>query len=79
MGLREGVRKLGAVVISVHGKNIHQDLPQRLGLERDDKVLDGSGDVLKAFGIGPEAKKGVPKDKWGDLVLEKVALLDLEK
>ena len=43
------------------------------------KVLEGSDDVLVAFGIGPQAKKGIPKDRWGDLVLEKVALLDIEK
>ncbi len=79
MGLHEGIHKLGAVVISGHGKKVPEDLPRMLGLERDDKVLEGSDDVLEAFGIGPQARKGIPKDRWGDLVLEKVALLDIEK
>jgi KEOPS complex subunit Cgi121 len=79
MGLHEGIHKLGAIVLSGHGKTSPQDLPRRLGLERDDKVLEGSKGVLEAFGLGPQATKGIPKDRWGDLVLEKVALLDIEK
>jgi len=79
MGLRDGITELAAIIIAEHGKKIPADLPRMLELERDDKVLEGSDDVLEAFGIGPQARKGIPKSRWGDLVLEKVALLDLEK
>ena len=79
MGLHDGIEKIGAIAIAGRGKNVPVELPRMLGLERDDKVLEGSDDVLVAFGIGPQAKKGIPKDRWGDLVLEKVALLDIEK
>lgn len=79
MGLKEGIKELGAIVITDQNKKIPQNLPKLLGLDKDDEVLAGSDEVLEAFGIGPQARKGVPKDRWGDLVLEKVALLDLEK
>jgi KEOPS complex subunit Cgi121 len=79
MGLKDGIKEIGAIVITGHGKKIPADLPGLLELEHDDKVLEGTDDVLEAFGIGPQARKGIPKDRWGDLVLEKVALLDLEK
>lgn len=79
MGICDGARELGAVAISGPDGKIPEDIDKRLGLDRDDDVLEGSDDVLDAFGIGPEARKGVPKERWGDLVLERVALLDLEK
>jgi KEOPS complex subunit Cgi121 len=79
MGMREGIKELGVIAITGPGKRIPADLPKLLGLEKCDDVLVGSDDVLEAFGIGPQARKGVPKDRWNDLVLEKVALLDIEK
>jgi KEOPS complex subunit Cgi121 len=79
MGLREGIKELGAVAISGPGDNIPPDIEKRLGLERNDEVLEGSDDVLEAFGIGPEMRKGIPKGRWGDLILERVSLLDIEK
>jgi KEOPS complex subunit Cgi121 len=79
MGLREGIKELGAVAIAGPGKNIPPDIEKRLGLERNDDILEGSDDVLEAFGIGPEMRKGIPKERWGDLVLERVSLLDIEK
>jgi len=79
MGIRDGATEIGAVAISGPDGDLPADLDKRLGLDRDDKVLEGSEDVLDAFGIGPEARNGISKDRWGDLVLERVALLDLEK
>jgi KEOPS complex subunit Cgi121 len=79
MGLHEGIKELGAVAIAGPGDKIPPDIEKRLGLERNDDILKGSDDVLEAFGIGPEMRKGIPKVRWGDLVLERVSLLDIEK
>jgi KEOPS complex subunit Cgi121 len=79
MGICDGARELGAVTISGPNGKLPADIDKRLGLKRDDKVLEGSEEVLDAFGIVPDARKGISKERWGDLILERVALLDLEK
>jgi len=79
MGLGHGMIKIGVVAISGPGKTVPADLRKRLGFERDDSVLSGSEDVLDAFGIGPEIRKGTSPEKWADLIIEKVTLLELEK
>ena len=50
-----------------------------LELERDDEVLMGDRSTLERFGISREELAAVPEDRWLDLVLEKVALLDIIK
>jgi len=50
-----------------------------LELERDDEVLIGDRNTLEAFGISKEELTAVPEDRWLELVLEKVALLDIQK
>lgn len=48
-------------------------------LERNDKVLEGDINTLKRFGISKSEIETVSKDKYGDLILEKVALVDIIK
>jgi tRNA threonylcarbamoyladenosine modification (KEOPS) complex Cgi121 subunit len=48
-------------------------------LKRDDKVLLGNADTLKKFGIKKNEIKTVTKDKYGHLILEKVARVDIIK
>ena len=50
-----------------------------LNLKRDDKVLEGDVDTLKRFGITEDELSTIPESKYGDLLLEKVALVDIIK
>ena len=50
-----------------------------LALKRDDRVLEGDKDTLKKFGISENEMKTVTKAKYGDLILEKVAMVDIIK
>lgn len=50
-----------------------------LDLTRDDAVLDASPAKLRSFGITEDELGTVPRDRQTDLVLERVALVDLFK
>ena len=50
-----------------------------VSLKRDDKVLLGNVDTLKKFGIKKNEIQTVTEDKYGHLILEKVALVDIIK
>ena len=50
-----------------------------LGLERDDDVLECTEGSLRALGVGDAELAAVPEERWPDLALERVALLDLER
>jgi len=50
-----------------------------VSLKRDDKVLVGNTDTLKKFGIKKDEIQTVTEDKYGHLILEKVALVDIIK
>ncbi len=52
---------------------------EELGLERDDDVLACSEDSLSRLGVGEVELAAVPEERWTDLALERVALLDLER
>ena len=45
----------------------------------DDEVLIGDNNTLEQFGITKKELAAVPEDKWLDLVLEKVAMVDIKK
>lgn len=55
------------------------ELIKSLNLVRDDSVLNGNADTLKEFGITSSELKTVTKAKYGDLILEKVARVDIIK
>jgi KEOPS complex subunit Cgi121 len=48
-------------------------------LIRNDKVLEGDKDTLKRFGIKDEEIRTVPESKYCDLILEKIAMVDVIK
>ena len=50
-----------------------------LSLRRNDDVLEGDKDVLRRFGIDENEIKTVTKAKYGNLILEKVAMVDIIK
>ena len=49
------------------------------GWSRDDALLEGDESVLDAFGVSDAERAMIPRARWGDLILEKVALLDVAK
>jgi KEOPS complex subunit Cgi121 len=55
------------------------EILSELKLVRDDSVIDGDIEVLKRFGITDNELQLVPESSWGDLILEKVALVDIIK
>ena len=56
-----------------------QNFMAELGLKRDDTVIEGSIDTLKNFGISEKEIKTVDASMYGDLILEKVAMVDVIK
>jgi KEOPS complex subunit Cgi121 len=78
MGVKNGKSKIAFVLIAE--KDISEkQLMETLSLKRDDKVLEGDIDTLKKFGINKHEIDTVNKEKYGDLILEKVAMVDIIK
>ena len=50
-----------------------------LNLKQNDKVLEGDRHTLERFGITPKEIHTVPETKFQDLILEKVAMVDVIK
>ena len=76
MGVGRGTRRL-AVVVS-DAKRL-DEVVMALGARRDDGVLDGRPGNLSRFGVSKKAIESVGKGKAMELVLEKVAMVDLLK
>lgn len=80
MGVKEG--KVNIAFVFTKGKISNQmidEILEQLSLIRDDKVLEGDMETLKKFGISENEIKTVTKAKYGDLILEKVAMVDIIK
>ena len=54
-------------------------LLHQLDLTRNDAVIDGTEEALRHFGITRKERQTVVKDKYEDLILEKVAMVDIIK
>lgn len=76
MGLAEGMRHVAAV--SIEPGRLDELAMQERWI-RDDAVMDGGEAVLDAFGITEKERAMVPRERWQDLVLERVALVDVLK
>ncbi|MDH7516928.1 MAG: KEOPS complex subunit Cgi121 [Candidatus Thermoplasmatota archaeon] len=80
-----GVKKNGENVAFVFINNkksfdtLINKLLKILSLERDDRVLEGSMEKLRKFGVTEKELGTVTKAKYGDLILEKVAMVDVIK
>ncbi len=74
LGLKEG--QDGAALLIV-GEGDPDSLIRKLGLARDDSLLEGRVEMLPAFGITTEESATVDRDRVFDLVLERVALGEL--
>lgn len=76
MGVRVGMERIALVLFDVSDPDA---VLNRLGLVRDDDVLDASVEKAVRFGITPEELKAVPEDMIEDLVLERVAFVRMGK
>ena len=82
MGVKEGSGNIAFVFVNDKKKiqdNLTNELLELVELKRDDKVLEGSKDTLKKFGIRENELKTVTEKKYGYIILEKVAMVDIIK
>ena len=78
IGLTRDVDEIAAVVWDDGGDAL-DTLASEMGWARDDAVLDGDARSLAAFGVSDVERAMLPPARWGDLVLERVALVDVLK
>lgn len=76
MGLKVGTRQFALLFI---GAGPDDEDMERLGLLRDDAVLDFTTQKALNFGIGSDELASVPENVARDLVLERVAFVDVIK
>ncbi len=81
MGVKKGNANIAFVVVDNKKRDEKSidELLKELSLKRDDNVLEGNEDTLRAFGLNDQTIKTVTKDKYGDLILEKIAMVDIIK
>jgi KEOPS complex subunit Cgi121 len=75
-GIKDGCERIALVAdedLDVEG------FLKSMRLERDDEVLKFTESKARAFGIGKEEISAVGKDRIKDLVLERVAMVDVRK
>jgi KEOPS complex subunit Cgi121 len=85
VGLKENSEKLAILLhaednsTDIYLDKIFDDFIKEFELTRDNEVLNGDVNTLNSFGISKEELSAVPKNKWLELILEKVALVDIIK
>ena len=81
MGVKKGTANIAFVFIkdSKITDQMINELLKQLSLIQDDKVIEGDENTLKKFGITENETGTVTKDKYGNLILEKVAMVDIIK
>ncbi|MCK4902065.1 MAG: hypothetical protein KAS76_01815 [Thermoplasmatales archaeon] len=80
MGVKDGETRAAFVFVGDKvPKQLIDDFLSLFSLSQDNKVLEGNENTLKKFGINEDEIKTVTKDKYGDLILEKVAMVDIIK
>jgi KEOPS complex subunit Cgi121 len=79
MGIKDGSKRVAIAILDEIEDARMSELLEKLGLKRDDDVLLPEGKSLEAFGISENELAAVPEERRRDLVLEKVALVDLIK
>ena len=76
VGLRQDTTAIGVVLFD---STKVDDFIHDMGWGRDDGVLKAGGKSLEHLGISDREAKTVSDRQRADLILEKVALLDVEK
>jgi len=81
MGVKKNSSNVAIVFISNKKSydNLIVEFLKILSLKIDDKVLNGSKEKLRKFGVTEKELETVTKAKYGDLILEKVAMVDVIK
>jgi len=86
MGVKKGQSNIAFVFLSFNKKikvkmidHLSDEILKLLSFYRNDAILDGNKSVLKRFGIDETEISTVSKDKYGDLILEKIAMVDIIK
>ena len=86
MGIKKGNGNIAFVFVSdvktgdrELSDNLVGEVLESFSLVRDDSVLEGDMDTLRKFGINENEIKTVAKAKYGHLILEKVAIVDIIK
>lgn len=76
VGIKSGCERIALVV----DENLDvEDLISHLNLKKADDVLKCTKAKLENFGIGEQEISAVDKDKIKDLILERVAMVDVRK
>jgi KEOPS complex subunit Cgi121 len=75
MGIAEGATGIALVIYDASP----DEVLDALGMERDDNLLDCALEKLLAFGIKEEEMDSLPEELRGDLILERVAFVEVLK
>jgi len=86
MGIKEGQSNIAFLFI-LNNKKIKtkmvgiliDEMLKLFSLCRNDAILDGDMSILKRFCIDENEIRTVTEDKYGDLILEKIAMVDIIK
>jgi KEOPS complex subunit Cgi121 len=76
VGVSDGCERIVMVVAGVVDVD---GLLEKLNMKRDDEVLEFSEEKLRTFGIGEKEISAVPQNRRKDLILERVAMVDVRK
>lgn len=76
LGLHDGAREIAAVAWDAGALDA---LAASQGWTRDDALLAGDERALDAFGLHEVERAMLPRARWGELILERVALSDALK
>jgi KEOPS complex subunit Cgi121 len=80
MGIKKGKTNVAFVFLGKKtNKKIVDGFINTFSLLRDDKVLEGDINTLRKFGFKENEIKTVSESKYGNLILEKVAMVDIIK
>jgi KEOPS complex subunit Cgi121 len=87
MGVKIGRQPIAFVIVDTmkrrRNRKAYDSIIDRLldtfHMKFDETVLEGNRDTLKDFGIKNHEIRTVPAQKYGDLILEKVAMVDVLK
>ena len=84
MGVYTGKQNIAFAILTKDNEdkisdNLKEKLFEFLSLESNDKLLEGNIDTLKRFGIKNKEINTVNESKYQDLILEKVAMVDIIK
>ena len=82
VGVKPKNEKIVFILINYHipiQNSMIKDFLEMVSLVRDDKVIQGNENTLRRFGIKENEIKTVMKNKYEDLILEKVAMVDIIK